>query len=100
MINHSPHPHLLPYTLTISLSRGTGYERHPLEVNLGKVVSGLLRSVDVLFAKLTDNTLFPGTQEIRELVQLSEILQKSFVHHIARRLSWARLVKELSSANH
>lgn len=74
MINHSPHPHLLPYTLTISLSHGTGYERHPLEVNIGKVVSGLLRSVDVLFAKLTDNTLFPGTQEIRELVQLSEIL--------------------------
>lgn len=102
MIHHSPHrpyPHPTALsqqgTLIISLTHGTRYESHPPEVKLGKVVSGLLRGVDVLFAEMTGNALFPGTQETRRLVQPSDTFQSPLVDCIF----WARLVKEISSAN-
>lgn len=67
-----------------SLTSGTEYESHPPEVRLGKVVSGLLRAVDVLFAKMMGDTLFPDTQEIRQLVQPSDNCWNSLAYCIAR----------------
>jgi len=49
--------------LAISLTDGTGCDSHPPEVKFDKVVSDLLRGVDVFFAKMSGNALFPDTQE-------------------------------------
>lgn len=56
-VTYLPSPNLQPTVLlkhsalTISLTHGTGYESHPPEVKLGKVVSGLLRGMDVLLLR-------------------------------------------------
>lgn len=82
-----------------SLTSGTGYESHPPEVKLGKVVSGLLRGVDVcllrwqailfsLTSRRWDSWCSPQTTAG---IHLRIALQGNFFG--------ARMLKELSSAN-
>lgn len=67
--NSHPTALLKQSALTISLTHETGYESRPPEVKLGKVVSDLLGCLAV---KMTGDTLFPVTQEVNQLVKLSD----------------------------